>query len=279
MNNDKVEFLKENYSKLGLEACVKILNESEGAIKWQTSKYKLKVNPEVRSKLSQAGHKKRKLKEVNDYKVNADLFMSNFTAESSYLLGLIWADGYLFSSSVNSKGIKIECKSDDINCILSVFNSTGKWNQYFRERIGRSHQTIMHTTNNILYNFLKDYDFCEKSIKSPDKILSIIPMEYKKYFFRGWIDGDGCFYQHKHMRQFVIAGSYEQNWTAFENLCKKLSINFTLSRKLSKNGNSSIIRFGGRESICKLHNYVYSNFINDKIGLTRKYEKSLKCFN
>jgi len=44
---------------------------------------------------------------------------------------------------------------------------------------------------------LVDNDYKLKSYNSADKILSKIPNSLHHYFFRGLIDGDGCFYLNK----------------------------------------------------------------------------------
>ena len=46
-------------------------------------------------------------------------------------------------------------------------------------------------------------------------------------------------------------------------------------RRIQKSGKSSIIRICGRNQISRLIEWLYEGYEYDKIGFTRKYEKSL----
>ena len=139
-------------------------------------------------------------------------------------------------------------------------------------------QTNVITNNKRILNFLIEHDFDKKSYMSADKILSKIPDELKHYFFRGLIDGDGCFYYYKPengstLRQFALASSYEQDWSYFEKLCKEKNIKYNIKRTIGKNSSSSVIRITNKDGILKLGEYIYKDLHEDNIGLIRKYEK------
>jgi hypothetical protein len=127
-------------------------------------------------------------------------------------------------------------------------------------------------------NFLIENDYDKKSYTSANKILSKIPNEIKHYWFRGLIDGDGCFYHYtpkkgSTLRQFVLTSTYEQDWTYFENLCKELEIKYTIKRIKNIKSASSVIRITNKKGIKKLGEYIYQNFKKDSIGLIRKFNK------
>ena len=101
-----IKFIKENYPLLGCKECAKLLNLSNGAVHWQAQNMKLLVSKETKSNLAKEGHKKRKKKTSEQYKVNSALFVKDFIPESVYILGMLWADGYVHKKN-NSLNIEI----------------------------------------------------------------------------------------------------------------------------------------------------------------------------
>ena len=70
-------------------------------------------------------------------KVNYKLFTENPTRESSYILGLLWADG---SIDKKTNSINLECVIDDINEFYPIFETVGQFNLYSRSRENRKTQ-------------------------------------------------------------------------------------------------------------------------------------------
>ena len=169
---------------------------------------------------------------------------------------------------------------EDIDIIKPMLESIGKWNYYERKQPVESWKPSINviTNNKRILNFLIEHDYNKKSHISADKILSKIPDELKHYFFRGLIDGDGCFYYYKPengstLRQFALASTYEQDWSYFENLCKEKNIKYKIKRTIGKKSSSSVIRITNKDGIKNLGNFIYNNFENELIGLARKYNK------
>jgi hypothetical protein len=127
-------------------------------------------------------------------------------------------------------------------------------------------------------NFLIENDYKSK-INSADKILSKIPEELQVYWFRGLVDGDGCFYVNKKNKasHFEIYSEYNQNWQFVENLFKKLKIKYSIYRRKRKEGTSSGIRITGIENVIKFGDWLYSDIAF--MGLNRKYQKYLEIKN
>ena len=273
-NDKETKFLKENYSKHGIKYCMEKLNFSKNRILGKVQKLGLKLNPEVKSQSCS--------KPNNKCNINPDLFYNITTKEISYLLGLMWADGFLNPSKNGfSHNLGLKMVKNDVNVIKPTLDSIGKWNFYERKQKIKSWQTTISviTNNKRIFNFLVENDYNEKSQSSADKILSKIPNDLKHYFFRGIIDGDGCFYYYKPkkgstLRQFALAGSYDQDWAYFENLCNKMNIKYNIKRTINKkNQSSSVVRITNKEGIKKIGEYIYNNYETDKIGLIRKKEK------
>jgi hypothetical protein len=206
----------------------------------------------------------------NKLNVNADNFITFNSKYHVYLLGLIWADGYVHWKR---NFIRVEILLTDALEILDVFKHTGRWSISKRHRKDRQEQITFECSNKKLVEWLKLNDYDKKSLSSPNKIYEDIPPDLKRYFLR-WFDGDGCFYENKkeHIRQFILAGSLEQDWTCVENICNDNGIKYSIQRrKPSKNGHvSSQLRISSIEGIKKLYHIVYDDL---DIGFWRKYIK------
>jgi hypothetical protein len=205
-------------------------------------------------------------------KVNSDLFTKNFTPESSYILGLLWADGYI-SKTTNS--ISLQCLQDDIDYFLPIFLKTGKFNTYTKKQsLNNKLSGTINFSSKPIADFLKENDYTNKSHYSPCKILSHIPNDLHKYFFLGWNDGDGCFYHNSNSNsiQCIITSSHEQDWKALENLCNTLDIQFTIRKTVRASSKYSQFQINQNESIIMFGEYLYSDH---NIGLPRKKEKYL----
>lgn len=267
------DWLVENYKKIGLKQCARFLNLRLLQVRGRITKLNLKLLPETKSKLVSIKPEK--------CNINPELFYKISTKEISYLLGLIWADGFLNpSKNGQNSNLGFTMVKEDIDIIKPMLEFIGKWNYYERKQPVETWKPSINviTNNKRILNFLIEHDFDKKSYISADKILSKIPDELKHYFFRGLIDGDGCFYYYKPengstLRQFALASSYEQDWSYFEKLCNEKNIKYNIKRTIGKKSSSSVIRITNKDGILKLGEYIYKDLHEDNIGLVRKYEK------
>lgn len=204
--------------------------------------------------------------------VNADHFIECSTPEHAYLLGFIWADGTVLSA-YKLKSIRVEITEADMNELKPIFESTGKWVYSRRERAGRQPQVSAQCDNAKLVDFLVDNDYQNKSVVSPDKILSLIPNHLIEFFIRGWSDGDGCFYHGKTSNQFTMAGTYDQDWSALSNLLENLGVRASIKRRVVNTHKSSYLRISNKIGIKKFGEFIYET--HRTIGLSRKVEKYL----
>ena len=200
--------------------------------------------------------------------------------EKAYVLGFLWGDGTVKSyklsdgSISNNHYVEVEIVREDFEKIEKLFEVWGKWTKRFRKRIGRREQGILHIADGNFGWFLVQNDFEKKSISEPTKILSIIPNKYRCYWWRGFIDADGCFYAGNKTSQFSIAGNYELNWGETVKLFDELDIRkYQVQHRIHQKSKSSAIRISNKNSIIKLGEYLYQDKLH--IGLRRKYEKLL----
>jgi hypothetical protein len=230
--------------------------------------------------------KRKQLKRRNiKSSINANNIIKLDTKEACYLLGFLWADGYV---KRNNNEIRIKAVSCDLHNIIPVFYKFGYWSNYilnpkkYYRKQKNQEQLIISASSKELHHFLVENDFCAKSEVSPSKLLSEISDELKPYFFRGWFDGDGgiSFLETDCglVKNFSlsIAGSYSQDWASILDLLKFLNIVFfSLERSVSKLGHkSSRIVITDKPSAIKFLDHIYSGDTFPCLG--RKYLKFLR---
>ena len=270
-NKYEIGFMRKNYSNFGAAYCSKNLNLSKSQVISFATRNKIKVKSQVKTNFLHSYFKTKWTQRdllANELKI--------INPEQSYTLGFLWGDGYLMEKDKSSGRCyaRIEMNSSDYYSICNFFGSFGKWINKQR-RIKKENPLTYATLNDGVFgSFLKSNDYKIKSIVSPSKILLSIPNNLHEYFWRGFIDADGCFGWNKKSGYFHITGHYEQNWYDTENLLKNLGIKYKLERKSSYSGRISRINIYNKKGILLLGNYIYCH--NTEISLSRKYIKFLE---
>lgn len=212
------------------------------------------------------------VRSASSYSVDATFFQTVSTPGVAYILGILWADGYL---NKRSNQITLEMDQTDLLQIKWVFDQTGQWTHGSRTRQGRVKPVAyLYTSNPMIRRVLEKCDFKTKSVASVSKILQHIPTSFHRFFWRGYIDGDGCFYQHGTICQLTLAGSYAQDWTAHETWMKEMGVTYRIKRSQTTSGNSSVLRVTSRYDIALLCRWLYEGYEVDGIGLQRKRAKA-----
>lgn len=270
-NDNELAYLKENYVLLGSDISDTI-NRSKTAISQKAFELGLKADRKsINEKISTI--KLKNHKEFSDFKINPEQFLNITTPEISYILGFLWADGY-----IRKDVIILWLKRTDAENIKHIFDKIGEWNIYYRYKNNsyRKEQMCFLTNNRFIYDFLVDNDYKEKSLKSPDKILSLIPNNLKHYFYRGYFDGDGSIYKYDKYYQIGlnICSTYNQDWNFMIKLFETLKINVTIKQnkyltKDNKENKLSRLTILNKKEVIVFCDYIYQNF--DNIALIRKY--------
>ncbi len=277
--DEEINYLKINYPKYGANYCAKVLGLRNVQIHGKMGKLKIRIPNLMKNSLQSKSPEK--------CNINPEIFYDIKDKEVSYLLGLMWADGFLNPSSNGyNHNLGFTMVKEDLEIIKPYIDIIGKWNYYERKQTNPNWKPSINviTNNKRIFNFLVENDYDKKSHVSADKILSKIPNNLKHYFFLGLIDGDGCFYHYvpkigSTLRQFALASTYEQDWSYFEDLCNGLDIKYKIKRNNSKKSSSSYLRITNKDGIKKLGDYIYQTFNEDNMGLNRKYEKFKTIIN
>jgi len=201
--------------------------------------------------------------------------LKNMTPEMAYILGLLWADGYVILRKEMSSGtVSLSNIEEDGVYFSAIFKKVGCWTEKLYKIKDRKPQINFRCYELKFVNFLIEMDYKAKSNVSADKIISYIPKSIRSFWFLGLVDGDGCFYINPNNKNFklTITSTYEQDWAFIEKLAKELNITYRIKRTISKNGKYSKFEITSRDGIIKFGNYLYGS----EIGLPRKRDKFLK---
>lgn len=278
----ETDFIVKHYPSNGSKYCAKNLNKSVKQIQSKVRRLKLKLTKEkdylYRAK---AGQGRKKILISDNYKVKPNQFINRFTKESAYLLGLLWADGYIKNSG-RMNTIELECIEEDAKVLYPIFLRTGEWRINYRNRNGRRPQAKIGTNNYPMASFLRSHGYSPNTFISANNILQLIPKKLYKYWFRGLSDGDGCFYvnmKSKHF-QFSIFGGYSQEWDYLTKLFDSLDIKYSISlrenKKSGKIQKSSSVRISNKQDVVKFGDFIYDDFLDDEMGLKRKFNKYME---
>jgi hypothetical protein len=265
----EIEFILENYPNYGQNWCAEKLGRSICSISRKAFRLGLNVSSEARSRNCSVASSRPRPELCG---VDASTFINCTTKEVAYTLGLLWADGYLNNKSQKYK-ISLELTKIDFDNILPILQKCGEWTVAYRARVDRKPQGTAMTSNKALYEFLRKCNYETKSISSATKILSYVKPELHRYWWRGYFDGDGCWYVNiqKYLYQMSMAGSYEQDWSFVDDLACRCDFKYSVRQREGRNNKSSAIVITRKQDLIRFGEFIYSEY--DGIGLARKYEK------
>ncbi len=249
VTQNEYDFLKTHLWDLGVDECADRLNRPYITIYSAAKRLKLPLNPIFRYENRQ---------DISHFTSPLDPFVI-------YFLGYVWADGDI--TSEKNHRIKLKINTPDFNDIKDQIYRLGDfWHYNEYKDPHHSHwkpMSVLDAVHLELWRFLELHDYRIKSGTSADKILSLIPLELRNYWWRGYFDGDGCISR----GHISFNSELAQDWTFVHNLGKELDIQFAIERK------DRITRAGSKASIS---NWTYMNALIDYLyqgeifGLARK---------
>ena len=247
-SSQEIQFLISNYPTKGPYYCSNELNRSLSSIYSKVHKLGLKYHTQF----------------IDLNKLDSP--------EGAYLLGFLWADGNVRK---DMPVVRLSILQTDGIILSPIFQSLGEWKINMTEsRKDRftCHKPQMTFTvhDKWFYEYLLQLGYREKSLRSPDRVLNAIREKLHRFFWKGYFDGDGCFYVSEKQVSANISGPLQQSWKSVECLFNALDIRFNYEKLERKSGNSSRITIADRASLLRLGIYLYTD---KKIGLPRKLEK------
>ncbi len=274
LNETQIALLKASYKDLGAVKCAPLLGLTVTQTKHLVKRYRhewgLYMTKEAIGAAMSAGHPDEKAFE--DYGVNPSTFMNVQTAEVAYILGLLWADGYLYNrDDKQAHKIVLETVETDFEHFRKALDRTGRWAYQKRLRAGMKPQMRGVAFNKPLVRYLASLDYEVKTNASADKVLATIPLDLQRYWFRGLMDGDGHFVKRDY--RINVTSSIDQDWSYLIRLCERLGIGYRISkRSTGTTGHASDFIVRGIRDYLRFCSYIYEGWETDQIGLPRKHQ-------
>ncbi len=249
------DFIKDNFWELGTQECAKRLGRSDMGVYRYAMSIGLECNP-----LNRYNHG-----DISCFTQLKDPFVI-------YFLGYFWADGTLAKAPKNRVVFKI--KKQDFEVAIRPYTSRLGDFWSYREYSDKQHPhwstlSVLDVGHFGLWHFLESYDYRIKSGTSADKILNAIDPSLRHYWWRGFLDGDGCVTK---TGRICFNSGYNQDWSFVEQLGTELGITFTIERRQRKTRGGSKAVVGHSTYTQKLVDYLYQG---ESFGLERKRQRCI----
>lgn len=212
------------------------------------------------------------------YRANDDFFDIIDSEIKAYLLGFLYADGYI--SSDGRIGILLNEKDIEIMNLIRNFlapNSEIKHINY--QNFKRDPQIKLRFQSKQLYKRLQEFGFTTDKTHHNCEILSKIPEDFKRHFIRGYCDGDGSI-------RFVK--NYNKNNTSYwaslgivfcngvPKILEEINEYFKLPNGIKQRKNWYTLSFYKKEHV----KYICELLYNDcTYYLKRKYDAAINSIN
>lgn len=204
------------------------------------------------------------------YDLNHNYFNEIDTENKAYILGFIFADGYV--DQVNNR-LSISIVEKDVE-ILNFINTEleSNYNIYFKNWNNRQNVVTLTITSRQIVKDLVNVG-CVQAKTFVTKFPNIRE-DLKRHFIRGYFDGDG--YVSKTDNRIEIVGT-EELLTEMATIFHK-ETGFTYSklrtRHPERNNNIRILIYYGKNKFEAFSNFIYPN--TESFGLERKKQKICK---
>lgn len=227
------------------------------------------------------------LTEINrTYTIDETYFGQIDTQEKAYWLGFLWADGCISKTTPRASGpnrLRIAQKWSEIDHLMR-FQAAIQSNYPIKQ--------IRHPNNRLVAQLdINCRPLCEQlqklgyDVKTKRVQIPAIDQKLLPHFMRGYFDGDGALsIYHQTIKKWTIP---KQEWSLTGNktlmhemkgvLTKYAGVTSTVSIKYyKKSPDSATVRYGKKEDIAKLYNYLYTDAT---IYLETKHRKFIEFFS
>lgn len=217
------------------------------------------------------------------YYVDNNYFSSINSATKAYIVGLIASDGNIYKRDGHQGQLRISLKAENsekklLKDVLKDMNATHKITQIKRKNSVYISFTIV---SQQIFDDLKNIGIIENKTWDMDiaKVISNIPNEYYKDFFRGYFDGDGSVSNIEHGKPSIvrvrIACTLNSANTFIDTLKQiGISASFIQDKRQYKHDFGTL-------SFTGYNKYIFLKFLydNDNICLERKKVNATQYFD
>lgn len=218
-------------------------------------------------------------KRINKKAYNEHFFDSIDTEEKAYWLGFIFADGYIYSSPLDTSKKRIDwnfelCVKGDDKEHMEKFAKAIEYNKELHVTKADKHghtRCRVCLSSEILWKQLNSLGCVPRkslTLKFPDESI-FKSKDLIRHFIRGYFDGDGCIsYGNKEhtIPTYQILGTKE----FLEDVMKHLNIKETLFHNHHDKDNLTMYIHSSNKKAMQLFHKLYDNC---SIYLNRKYER------
>lgn len=199
------------------------------------------------------------------YTLNEHIF-DTFTADSMYLIGFIYADGYVAKNTIEI--CLGEKDLDHLYKINSLFESNAKISKRHNQGLSDTIAYRLTICSKRLCNKLRDLGFVKQKTKNYNK-LKIPKNHLFKHFVRGYFDGDGGVWlvgpRQRKTRKHIVADLIghkqflEEIQNEFIKSCEKRKSYGSFYAYKHTSIELSSLRFDGSILPCQFLNWIYKD--------------------
>lgn len=212
------------------------------------------------------------------YSLNKHYFSEIDTPNKAYILGLLYTDGNISSTS-NTISISLQERDKDILEKISIELDSNRplhYINYENCELNRQNQWKLQISNKVMAEDLKKHGLIPNKsavIKFPDFLRD----ELLNHFIRGAWDGDGHISDREGCseRRASFVGTYSMCSTIKNIIESKLDIHCSISHDARKKMELYSISIAGRKQVKKLLDWLYSDA---DLYLNRKHDTYLKFY-
>lgn len=222
----------------------------------------------------------------NRYKVNENFFKT-WSPSMAYVLGFIYADGFLIDAHNSSRTQYIGITSKDSSIVHKINQALGcnkplyeRQPQVIKYPSGKIYKNSLTYTlrigNKVIFNDLIKLGLTPR--KSLSLKLPQIPTQYFFPFLRGYFDGDGCLTLSKPPRRnaYRVRLVFSSGSKRFlKDLADSISKFTEIRKKSIYQQRKSFSLVYCKTTALKILKFMYSGIEQNKLYLDRKYKRYL----
>lgn len=215
-------------------------------------------------------HNIAKRKTFKIYEIDENYFKSIDTANKAYILGFIYADGFVRKDNLN---LSVVVHTKDIDILEKIISE-------LKTNIEIKHVNYKDINNNRTHSRI---DICNKNIcsdlnklgcmnnKTFDLKFPNLEHDLISHFVRGFMDGDGCISIKDGKNKF-----YSLSFTGTKDMMEELKNILDVDNKITYYRNAYALSIGKKKDVLRILAWIYSNA---ELYLERKYSKYLEIQN